>query len=280
LRLPGLSIPLSKAESLVNVSPEESPFWAAPASAALDQQTGALAVYSRGTVELLTPSGAGGRYESLLEERVIDGETEAAVLALGGQTCAVCRKDGTIKLLDAKTLKERRVVTGSSGAPPRTAVFSPDGRWLALLFHDGKLSMLDTKSDSLAPARVGGQGDISAIAFNPEGRLLVADRATRVTEYDLATNQRVRTLSAKLDLSERLFYFTIRPLYFVLPKPGEFYKTVKYLLTNQETEESTDGGELAGAQKKLRPWTPVLSSLAFMIGMLGLGCVYIWRQEF
>ena len=135
LRLPGMSIPLSKAESLVNVTPEESPFWAAPASAALDQQTGTLAVYSRGTVELLTPTGAGGRYESLLEERVIEGETEAAVLALGGQTCAVCRKDGTIKLLDAKTLKERRVVTGSSGAPPRAAIFSTGAmrRWILLI---------------------------------------------------------------------------------------------------------------------------------------------------
>ncbi|MCI0358215.1 MAG: ABC transporter permease subunit [Planctomycetaceae bacterium] len=280
LRLPGISIPLSKAESLANVTPEESPFWAAPASAALDQQTGTLAVYSRGTIELLTPTGPGGRYESLLEERVIQDETEAAVVALGGQTCAVCRKDGTIKLLDSKTLKERRTLTGSRGTPPRAAVFSPDGRWLALLFHDGKLAMLDTKTDSLAPARVGGQGDISAIAYGPDGHLLVADRATRVIEYDLAADKRVRMLNAKLNLSERAYYYVIRPLYLFLPKPGEFYKTVQYLLTDQETEESSEGGELAGAQKKLRPWTPVWSSLAFMIGVLGLGCLYIQRQEF
>jgi WD40 repeat protein len=280
LKLPGLSIPLSKAESLADVSPDPSPFWASPAAAAVDQATGTLAVYSRGAVELLAPPKPGGRYESLIEQQVIEDETEAALVALGGKTCALCRKDGAVQLLDGQTLKARKTLVGSRGTPPRSAAFSPDGRWLAVLFHDGQLQLIDTAGDKLMRAAVGGQGDISACAFNPEGHLLVADRATRVTEYDVQSGKRVRTLAARLDLSERAYYYAIRPLYLVLPKPGEFYKTVKYLLTDQETEESTEGGELAGAQKKLNPWTPVWSSLAFLVGVLGLGCVYIWRQEF
>jgi hypothetical protein len=280
LRLPGLSIPLTRGESLADVSPEPPPFWASPASAALDWQSGKLAIYSRGSVELLSFSSTERRYERLVEQQVLHDEGEAAVVAIGGKTCALCRDDGTVWLLDSQTLARRGTLTAGQGSPPRTAIFSPDARWLAVLFHDGQLRLIDTTKDSVVRPAVGGQGDISAIAFNPAGHLLVADRATRVTQYDIDPVTRVRTLAAKLDLQEKVYYYTIKPLYLALPKPGEFYKTVQYLLTDQQTADQAEGDELAGAQKKLSPWTPVWSSAAFIGVMLGLGCLYIRRQEF
>jgi hypothetical protein len=279
LRLPGFTIPLGGRESVSDVTPDPAPYWGAPSSAALDGQSRTLAVYSRGTVQLLGDDKTARRFKLLVEKKLSIDEAEPAVVALGGGTCGVFRKDGTALLLDAKTLETRRELDLATESPPRTALASPDGRWLAVLLHDGRLRLIDTKDDSVESPAVKGQGDISAIAFDPEGKLLVADRATRVTRYELAPLKAVQTIAARLDFQERGYYYGAKPLYLVLPKPGEFYKTVQYLLTKQETS-AKETGELTAAQTKLNPWSPVWSSALFTAVMLGLGCIYMSRQEF
>jgi hypothetical protein len=89
----------------------------------------------------------------------------------------------------------------------------------------------------------------------------------------------VETRAARLDLQERSYYYFAKPLYTVLPKPGEFYKTVQFLLTSQETT-AKESSDLRAAQAKLNPWAPVFSSAVFTAVMLGLGCLYMARQEF
>ena len=66
----------------------------------------------------------------------------------------------------------------------------------------------------------------------------------------------------------------LKPVYTVCPKPGELYRTVTYLLTEQKAEADT--GESNDAElheyephPKSNPWRPVYSSLAFMIVILG-----------
>ncbi len=69
-------------------------------------------------------------------------------------------------------------------------------------------------------------------------------------------------------------------MYTVFPKPGELDKTVQYLLSGKETADMGEGGDLSTAQKELDPWRPVWSSLVFMVVVLGLGCLYLERQDF
>jgi hypothetical protein len=82
-----------------------------------------------------------------------------------------------------------------------------------------------------------------------------------------------------MDLLDRVYRYGIFPLYYVCPKPGEFYKTVQYLLTDQTTLRRGNRN-LTETQQELNPWRPVGSSLAFMLVMLGIGCVYMHFQEF
>src|SRR5581483_9110425 len=89
--------------------------------------------------------------------------------------------------------------------------------------------------DRWSRATVRGQGDISAFTLAPEGKLFVASRATRVTEYDLATMKPLRSFHPPFTLQERMYYYAIHPAHALLPKPGEFYKTVQYLLAGQKT---------------------------------------------
>jgi hypothetical protein len=87
------------------------------------------------------------------------------------------------------------------------------------------------------------------------------------------------TYSAALNLQEKSYYYAIQPLHAVLPKPGEFYKTVQYLLSGNETVASDDEN-LATLQTRLNPWSPIWSGLVFQAIMLALGCFYIHWQEF
>lgn len=280
LHLPGLSVPLTQEKSLTNATPEPIPYWGSPAAAAQDPESGRVAVYSRGAIELLSMPQGSRRFVSELRKDVFADDSEAALVALGSGTCAVARQDGYLHLLDDQTLAEQARLAVEPGQQPRTLLLAPDGQTLAILFHSGELRLVDLASRRVTKAPVGGQGDISAIAYTPDGRLLVADRATRVREYDLATGSVVRTFASTLEAQEKVYYYVIRPLYWIAPKPREFYRTVQFALTDRETAKTSQGDTLAGAQTKLNPWAPVRSSLAFLVLSLGAGCIYIARQEF
>jgi hypothetical protein len=80
---------------------------------------------------------------------------------------------------------------------------------------------------------------------------------------------------------EEIYRYGVNPLYAVFPKPGEFGRTMQYILTGRETTKNLIFADnLQLARKKLNPWRPVWSGLAFMVVILGLACVYIERQEF
>jgi WD40 repeat protein len=90
-----------------------------------------------------------------------------------GRTLAIGHSDGTVDLLDARTLARRdgvRALRGFVGA----IAFSPDGRLLAAAGERGELTLWDTRS--LRPmGRLEGQLNISqALAFSPDGALLAA----------------------------------------------------------------------------------------------------------
>jgi ABC-type transport system involved in multi-copper enzyme maturation permease subunit len=282
LRLPLMSVPLSRAESLADVTPQPAPFWGSPTAAALDAQSGLVAVYHRGAIELLTYDERTRRYQSVLEKQIVTDEKEAALVALGGETCVLCRKDGSILVLDAKSLEHKREIPPPVDSPPRSALFLPDGKRLVVLFHDGQVRLVDVAGGSVSRPALRGQGDISAIAVGNDGHVFAAERATRITEYDAEASMKVvRDWAPKLDVMERTYYYVIRPLYLLLPKPGEFYKTVQYLLLDEKTTSASEESDnLSAAQKKLNPWSPVWSSAIFTLVMLGLGCWYMQRQEF
>jgi len=263
---------------LEDAGPSPTAYWGEPAAAAIDAKTGRLFVYSRGEVAVLAVD-ANGKYKVDNERQMIADEKTSAVLAAGGGKCFLILKDGKIVTLsdhDLATTHEQRL-PGES--PPREAAVAPDGKRLFILSHDGVLHAWDLASDKFSRARVRGQGDISALTVTPDGKLYIASQATRVTEYDLTTMKERHYYGPTLNVQERTYYYGIQPAHAYLPKPGEFYKTVQYLLVGKQTS-GTNEENLASAQAKLDPWSPIYSGLAFQAVMLLLGCLYIQWQEF
>ena len=148
----------------------------------------------------------------------------------------VGREDGRVIAYDAATLAPRREFTLEGKNQPRFVTAAPGGRWFAVVFHHGALWIYDRKANEMFRPRITGQRDISCCIFPAANRILVADRATRLTEYELPSWQASRRYSPPLSLIETVYRYILLPLYTVFPKPGELDKTVQYLLSGKETK--------------------------------------------
>jgi hypothetical protein len=255
---------------------------AAPATAATDSRTGNVAIFSRGELTCLTRTG--DDYGDVRTAKLEVDEDQAATLAFVDSTILVALGDGRVLNVDATTLQVRDTYQPEAGSQPRFACAAADGKWFAILFHNGRLYTLDVHDPAHAAlelAGVRGQGEISAATFTADNRLLVADRVNRVTKYESGSWKRSEEFAPELTPLELAYYYAVVPIYTVFPKPGELGNTIQYLLRDEETIElGLPGGGLETKRAKLHPWTPVRSSLIFMLVVLGLACVYIERQDF
>lgn len=280
VKILGFAVPLATRGPLKDAGPTPSQTWSRPLAFAIDNSTNSLFVYSKGTLQRLEPNSS-GKYVVKQEEKLEPNDDRRVEMAVAGPLLVIAHRDGTWRTVDTQTLKQRDEFTPPVPSRPEAAAGSPDGRYLAVLSRSGQLWIRETSHGEWTQANVTGQGDISAVAFTPESKLLVADRGTRVLEYDPTTLQIERRFSPPQDLMQLGYRYVIWPVYTLFPKPGEFYKTVEYLLKQgNQPAERPKPAEAAGDVINDSPWAPVWSSLAFMAVMLAIGCAYMQWQEF
>lgn len=283
IKFMGFDIPLRTRGPLEDIGPTPRQTWARPTNAAIDPASGRIAVVSRNELMTYEPD-SNGSYRLLSEQKLKFKEDQKVELAIAGDTIVIAYGAGELLLLDATSLATRRTVVTKDSHAVETIAADKNGKQFAVLTDDDRLWLLDPQAGILQLANVRGQGDISAAAFGPAGDLLVADRTTRLTQYAAGWQQIERQLAPAFSLTEWTYRYFVRPIYWVCPKPGEFYKTVQYVLLAQNDNQGDNQAEAsrsAGSlQSELHPWAPVRSSLAFMLVMLAIGCVYMQWQEF
>jgi hypothetical protein len=205
---------------------------------------------------------------------------EAGVVALSGKTLLLALADGWTLALDRADFKRLYELRPEGRTAPRFVEASADGRYFAVLFHNRKLYLYDAERRQMSPAPVAGQGDISAVAFAGD-RLLAADRFTRASAYRLPEGAMERQYAPARSTLEQVYFYAIKPIYTVFPKPGELNNLVAYLLTD-ETSVSAQGRpeDLQAGRVALNIWQPVWSNLAFVAVAVALGCWYTSRKDF
>lgn len=274
-------IAASGSSSFEDVGPEGGTIFLEPTAAALNPETGDLAVYSRGVVARYSKD-EGGRYAQQVDRVLSEDSAQPVNLAYGGDTLLVASLDGNLSALNGTTLKERKLLTPEKGSPAVSMQFTPGGRRAAIVSIDRRAMLFDAQEDTLLPARATGQGDISAANFITPDQLLAVDRANRATTYQVSSGKQQERFEPTMYLIDRIYWYGVRPLYALFPKPGELDRTVGYLLTGKEIETMDDRQRTdpSAIRRQIRPWTPVWSSLVFAMVVLVLGCAYVQRQEF
>jgi hypothetical protein len=270
----------------MSVSPEQK--WQRPFAAAMNRVDGALAVFSHGTLIVLTP-GAGDKYTV---KRQLDLETDkGAAIGFAGSRIVVALADGSVRAFAVpgggagSSLDEQVLLKPHGPLKPRSVVASPDGRTLAVLHDDNRAWLYDLEHGVPISGRIGGQGDISALAFSPANQLLVADGFGRVTSYQTEPFQVSDTFKPPAEMLEILYRYVVMPLYTVFPKPGELDGLVTYLVVGDPVnlfEQSRMPRDQVNLERRgpIDIWGPIWSNLAFLAVMLTITCVYISRRDF
>jgi ABC-type transport system involved in multi-copper enzyme maturation permease subunit len=245
-------------------------------SAARDAQTGAVALFD-GTQLVLASPDEKGAYRAAGEaefKRKLMGK-----VAAGGGKVYLALAGGAIRCYGAKLKPAESLESDVNSAPDAVAI-SPEGRYLAVVYKNARLWLYDTREGREVPLAVTGQGDVSAAAF-ADGSLLVADRLTRVTRYDLAKLAVEQQWQGSMPLVEKIYRYALYPVYKVFPKPGQLNQTVNHVLTSRDTSiAGLRFDDNQAAPQKVDVWGPVWSNLAFLVVVLAIACVYISRKDF
>lgn len=268
-----------------------------PFSAAVDSVTGDLAVHD-GRKLYLFKLNAQGKFR--LASKLDSPTEERTVMAYGSGVVLLAQADGRIDLFKTSDLagaggegtgpgerfqtprrRQPREYRPEGDSSPRFAYASPDGRWFAVLFHTRRLWVWDEKEQRDFSRQVAGQGNISAAVFTRDEKLAVADAYTRLSEYDLKTGQITRQFSPRLTTTEWIYWYPVKGLYTIFPKPGEMGEMNQYLVSGRQTQSiNPQLDDLEIEQVKLNIWTPLWSNLAFVAVVLGLGCIYVSRKDY
>lgn len=277
-KLFGIEIPLPKttrAEFLPLAGPQR---WSSPLAAAYDKSNDRVAVFQRATLQLLERDGRQQFVE--LRQKSLPGRDHGAV-ALAGATIMLAYEDGTFAALDAKTLEVQLTQILEPAIPARFLEASPDGRWIATLLHDRTVWLFDVAKQHWRRAASAGQGDASAIGWDEAGQLWVVVHGKYAAAYDPLTGDKTKQAAEPADWLQLLDQYLLKPAYAVLPKTGETWNLVNYLLTDQRTVlQGTYSGGLRSQRTPLDLQTPLISHALWIVGMLALGCWVIQRRDY
>jgi WD40 repeat protein/DNA-binding SARP family transcriptional activator len=128
-----------------------------------------------GDRRLIQPFAAGRPFET------DDGNQYPVEIALSpdGRTLARTHDDGTVELIDTRTLRRRGLVRALRGFAAAVD-FSPDGRLLAVSGEGGQVTIWDARTLRSAGPELKGQRTTSqALAFSPDSELLAAGELGR-----------------------------------------------------------------------------------------------------
>lgn len=284
VKILGYKIPFTTRGPLRDAGPTPALSWDNPFMGTFGPD-GTLYTYSRGTLQRYSKRDD-GRFAPETSDKSDKRSERRGLIAAGKTHLVVGFRNGVVQLRDPQTLKVRKTLEAFQGERLQSVISSNDGQWIALITAGKRqLWLLEDGQEEFRLADVSGQGEISAARFSGD-KLLVADYVDRLNEYQVGTWKRTNRLTPPLHLQTIAYHYLVNPIYFLCPKPGEFYRTITYLLVENNTPQPAEGGERteepAGPADQVisNPWQPVYSSAAFMAVMLLCGCFYMEWQEF
>lgn len=271
-----------------------------PMTVAIGPATSRIAVYANGQVASYRRNEK-DEYVETARRDLPDGQEKAATIAVAGAVIVVARDNGEVFVLNATTLDIEQQFSPEGEVSARFATASQNGEWVALLFHNRRLWLYNTRDRKLQEPNIWTQGDISAVNFSGN-RLMIVDRIARVREFELPSLRQTRVFTPKelpylsestevlpgVEVSLFAFFrWFITPLYTVLPKPGELGWALNYLATGEQTQMGLwsrlwqRGESTSDERHQVRdPWRGIRSCTLFVIVMLVLSCWKIRRTEF
>jgi hypothetical protein len=243
-----------------------------PIAAAMSANSDELAVYSQNTLTHLRKNDK-GLYQRT-GTRDFKELATPVTLALASDSILLVASDGDSQLIDTEDLSTRCKLQPLGNRPAKRAMASPSGNWFAVQAEDGTAVVFDRQGKSVREL-----GEASAVTMLGENHLLLADRTNRVTSYELGTWAIAARYAPPLDTLQTIHRYLLIPSYTVLPNPGKLGDVVSYLLSDKASDADAEATDLPHTATAANLRQPVISSLLFVIVMLGATCWYVSRVD-
>lgn len=243
---------------------------------------------SYGNKKVVVWKAEGGKYSRPAELR-FDHSFEKRVtnLAAGGETALLMLSDGTAVAIDLVSGKEKGRLKVADAERTQVRV-SRDGKRAAVWGMGSTFSYLNLEN-GVANASLGGLGweKVCAIGSTDSGNLLVAYSWREVREFEFGTGKVVKSTAPTMSSLDTIYYWAIRPIYYICPKPGNFYPLVSYLMKKVDTSKDSDDSsdDLLNEQpddtsSQTSVFEPVWNGLIFVTLIVGLSVLYVVRRDF
>lgn len=256
--------------------------WALPSAAVASATTTDVVVYDPGRLRLLRLAD-GKRYEVQASFDVSRAAPcNADALAFVGDRVVLGLRDGRVFVF---AVKEKSLDLLAEHAPKeKTSIqqvrITPDVKSFVVRSDDEQVRWYEidavSNSSSMPPATAV-RSDITALAMSPDGSFAAAYAFNHVLMLD-AEGDVTSRITPTYDRFEAIYWYLVRPLYLVFPKPGQLGNLTAYFLYGKETIEVAGDSEVQ--QQKLDIYTPIWSNLLFLSVMLAIGCWYVSRRDF
>ncbi|HIE97576.1 MAG: ABC transporter permease subunit [Fuerstiella sp.] len=266
------------------VQPKDMPDLGENFAAAINTSSNGLLLFGEGQLHRLTAE-EDGMY-TLSQSRDFDTDS-TAVLAVAGRRAVLALASGKILVLDAGTLETLHEQQLSNGVLPRICTAAADGSSLAILTHAENVLLFDGKSGQPLAWQPPENESCSAVAYSPDGDLLVSDGRLAVRRYDVATGQRLDEWSEPTTWVYQFYDYVVCPLWTILPKPSQLDQFVSYIMSGEKSVMANDvppwmanRDNLQQERNTFEPIPVLRDNLLFLIVMLSLGCLHVSRRDY
>ena len=122
------------------------------------------------------------------------GEVNAVAFRRDSTTLASAGADSEVRLWDVASGQQIGVLTGHQAAV-RAVVFSRNGKLLASAGEDARILVWDVATGKLLNTLQTNNGATNALLFLPSGRLLSADESGQISEWDVGTFRKLKSVT-------------------------------------------------------------------------------------
>lgn len=249
---------------------------------AINHSNNELAVYKMGTVAVYKlDSDKKYVFDRQIDLKLGSKKQFSHWVAYQGNYIVVVMGDGQIILVNAKSMTDDKEFRPEPRIGVESVSASSDGRWFVITYQSGNVWVLDTESEDLNLTMPGGlaQGYTTSAHFDQQNRLCAGEEYDQITIYDPKDWSVVERVHPAGSTQKFLLSYIIRPMYWICPKPGEFYELVTYLsLVDKSDENQEIDWSTRPAEKN--PWAPLYNGLIFMAFMLFISCLWFQRTDY
>ncbi len=210
-------------------------------------------------------------------------------MAVGGKHVVMAFASGKLLALNKETLETVAEHQMVKEQVPRVCEGAPNGSLFAVLTHQGSVQLFDGASATFVDKELAEEGIAAAVAFDNQSRLYVSDGRESIQVYDSALAE-VNEFKAGSAFIYFAYDYLINPIYHLLPRPSDLDNAVTYLVTGEKSvaigDDGSNGNDALGRGNLQQDRitfdirNAIISNVAFIVIVLGFGCLYVSRSDF